>query len=241
MGHDNSEVRVLIAASGTGGHLFPAVEIARALQRRHSPLRVEFVGSGRPLEAVIVGGAGFKRHEISTVGIKQRGVRGLFEFLRTLPFALAQTWRLLSHLRPHLVVGVGGYVSVIPVTLARLRGIPTWIHEAERRPGMANSCLARYASRISLAFPDAVVPCRRKAVYTGQPVRRIFQEIAAEENARVHPEHLLVTGGSQGARTLDEAMLALIPMLRKHGMKVRHQSRKENVERLRAAYVREGL
>ena len=237
----NREVRVLIAASGTGGHLFPAVDIAKALVRRPEPVRVEFIGAGRPLEAAIVDAAGFTRHVIKTVGIKQRGLRGALEFSLTLPGALRRLWRLFSSFRPDAVVGVGGYVSVLPVTMARLRGVPTWIHEAERRPGMANALLARYADKISIAFEDAEVPCRHKAVYTGQPIREIFREIAAERHEVERPRRVLITGGSQGARALDEALLALTDVLRECGVLVRHQCRTENVEKVRAGYRAAGI
>ncbi len=221
--------------------MFPAVDIARAFQRARADAIVEFVGSGRPLEAVIIDQAGFKRHVIDTVGIKQRGFAGLAEFAMTLPKAVSQMWRILSDFRPDVVVGVGGYVSFLPVTLAWLRGIPTWIHEAERRPGLANKVLAHYASRISVAFSDAEVPCRRKTVYTGQPVRQVFRDIAEDSHAAESPGKLLVTGGSQGARALDEAMLKLIPLLKRHQLSVRHQCRTENLEKLETAYREAGV
>ena len=102
------KIHVLIAASGTGGHLFPAVDIADAFREINPEIEVEFVGSGRPLEEKIVDAKGYKRTVIHTVGIKQRGLFGLIEFFKTLPEAFFQTWSLFSRFKPSVVVGVGG-------------------------------------------------------------------------------------------------------------------------------------
>ena len=147
-------LRVLIAASGSGGHLFPALLIARAFRKLAPGARVEFVGCGRPLEEEIVVKGGFVRHVIPAVGLMRGGLSGLFRFLVNLPSGAWRVWSLLSRLRPQIVVGVGGYVTFLPVTLARLRGIPTWIHEPELKPGLANRILSHYASRISLGFNE---------------------------------------------------------------------------------------
>ena len=234
-------VRVLIAASGTGGHLFPAVDIARAFQKIDEKAEVMFVGSGRYLEAEIIDKAGFTRSVIDIVGIKQRGLSGLIEFCMKLPSALLQGWGIISRFKPDIVIGVGGYVTVIPVVLAWLRGIPTWIHEAERSPGMANRFLAHISYRISVAFQDAQVSQRDKVVYTGQPIREVFKEIAAENKEVDIPRNLLITGGSQGANALDTVAEALMPFFKEKNLNIRHQCRQENLEKLKAAYAENGV
>lgn len=236
-------VTIIIAAGGTGGHLIPALEIARALKERAASsgadLRVEFVGSGRPLEEQLVDKLGFARHVVPIVGVKRRGLKGLLEFGLRLPKALLVTWRLISKLKPSLVMGIGGYVSVLPVTLAAVRGIPTWIHEAEIRPGLANWFLMHFASRVSTAFQDARVPRRRGTEFTGHPVRQKLCDLRAQIRPHADaPRRLLVLGGSQGARAIDDAMCSLCGFLKERGLEVRHQARPERVAELQQAYER---
>ncbi len=231
---------ILIAASGTGGHLLPAVQIAKSLKAQDPGVIVEFIGSGRPLETKLVDGAGFKRHVLFAVGVKGLGPLGFLRFILTFPRTFIQVWRLLSMTRPVAVVGVGGYVSVLPVILASLRGVPTWIHEAELKPGMANGLLCWFARRISVAFEAAQIPCKGKVLYTGHPIRQDLREV--HQHARsVPPKHLLVLGGSQGAAALDRSVPELCSLLGPAGIEVRHQCRPENVDQVTSAYRRGGL
>lgn len=233
---------ILIAASGSGGHLLPAVYIARAIKRQSPSHEIAFVGSGRPLEEKLIDPEGFPRHIVTISGIKRTGLVGKLRFLLRFPAAVCATWGLISRVKPAVVVGVGGYVSVLPVLLARLRGIPTWIHEAELHPGLANHLLSYVTSKISLAFESSRMPCARKTVYTGHPVREQIRAIApvqAPSNGVI--SHLLVMGGSQGADAVDRAMVAVAPLLRERGIEVWHQSRVENVEFVRRGYSEAGV
>ena len=227
---------ILIAAGGTGGHLIPALEIAFALQALEPAVHIEFIGSGRPLESQTIDAAGYQRHQISTSGIKRRGLAGLARFCVTFPIALGQVWRIFRERKPKLVIGVGGYVTFIPVTLARLCGIPAWIHEAELKPGLANWVLSLYASRVSLAFEGAKMPGWARTVVTGHPLRSEIRAAAVERKTVTRPRKLLVVGGSQGARAIDAAMEALAGFIKAEGLEVWHQCRPESVEGLRAAY-----
>lgn len=234
-------LKVLVAASGTGGHLIPALHIIRALQECSPAAVIECVGAGKPLEEKIFVENGFKRHVISSVGIKRRGIIGAVQFLATLPLGVFQCFRLLRRYRPDVVVGVGGYVTVLPIVVARFMGIPTWIHEAELTLGLANRTLARFADRISLSFPETKVAGRAKPVLTGHPVRG---ELKLVERTTVRPDapnRLLVLGGSQGARSLDLLTSEIGPLLRDRGVEVVHQSRPENMELVVNSYRAAGV
>ena len=152
----SEQIRFLIAASGSGGHLFPAVFIAEALSSvtEHSGKKVvvsvEFIGSGRPLEAEIIDKRGYMRHVYAAAPVKGKGPLGLLRFFLKLPANMLQVYRLLRSYKPHMVIGVGGYVSVLPVVIASLLRIPTWIHEAELEPGMANRVLTYFTKRVSV-------------------------------------------------------------------------------------------
>ena len=223
-------IRVLVAASGTGGHLIPALHIIRALQERCPGAVVETIGAGKQLEEKIFVQAGLTRHVISASGVKHRGILGWFRFVASFPFSVFQCVRLFRRFKPDVVVGVGGYVTVLPVIVARCIGIPTWIHEAELHPGLANAVLGRFAERASLAFAETKLKGRVKTVFTGHPVRPELREVERNLVREDAPRRLLIIGGSQGARGLDTVIPELGELLHTKGVEVVHQSRPENME-----------
>ncbi len=229
-------VRVLVAASGTGGHLIPALHIARAIKEHNPHAVVEFIGSGRPLEEKLVDVHGFKRHVIAAAGIKRRRLVGIAQFMWRFPRAVAQLRALYRLFAPNVVVGVGGYVSVLPVIVARMSGIPTWIHEAELHPGLANRTLAHFADRMSLAFAETAVRGRVQPEHTGHPVRSELKRVDRDTIREDAPRRMLVLGGSQGARGVDEALGACADLLLAHKIEVVHQCRQENMEKVLNAY-----
>jgi len=235
-------LRVLFAASGTGGHLIPALHIARAIQKEAPGSVIEFIGSGRPLEEKILVANGFVRHIVTSAGVKHRGLLGALRFAIRLPIGAVQCLRIMRSFRPDIVVGVGGYVSVLPVVLARISGVPTWAHEAERYPGLANKVLGYFCDRISLGFAETSFRGRAITVFTGHPVRPELREVNREVVREGAPQRLLILGGSQGARGLDNAVDQLARILAAKGVEVVHQCRPENVEFVlnsyRAAKVR---
>lgn len=234
--------RVLIAASGSGGHLFPAVYIAQALNAIESDIAIDFLGSGRPLEASIFAKAGsYPVHTVKIAGVKDLGIVGAVKFLINLPRALFQTWQLLSSLRPDCIVGVGGYVTVLPIILGKLRGVPAWIHEAELKPGLANYVLSFFADKISVAFTETRMPVTKGVVCTGHPVRSGLEVVAATTPRNSPPKNVLIIGGSQGASALDEALPALSELFRSHNVLIRHQCRKNNGDVVRKRYEEQGM
>jgi UDP-N-acetylglucosamine--N-acetylmuramyl-(pentapeptide) pyrophosphoryl-undecaprenol N-acetylglucosamine transferase len=223
-------LRVLVAASGTGGHLIPALQIMQALQRAQPDGVIEAIGTGKPLEEKVIVSNGFVRHIVSAAAIKQRGPLGILRFLCTLPKGVLGCMTLFRRRQPDVVVGVGGYVSVLPVIVARLMGIPTWIHEAELHLGLANRALSFFADRISISFGETKVRGRAKPVFTGHPVRPELRGVNRSGDREGAPSRLLVLGGSQGARGLDTVISEIAPLLHDRGVEVVHQCRAENME-----------
>ena len=237
----NEDSRIIIAASGSGGHLFPAQFIAGKIREISPGAEVVFVGSGRPLEEKLIDGAGFRREVLPFEGLRAGGA-GWIALMWRIPRALVATWKLFLRIRPDVVIGVGGYVSVVPVLVAWLRGVPSWIHEAEARAGKANRLLAHFAAGISVAFPDVDIPRKSRCVLTGHPLREELSVFSAEKaSPPENPSRLLVLGGSQGARGLDEGMIGVAAFLKERGLDVRHQCRAESVEYVRGGYRRAGL
>lgn len=223
-------VRVLVAASGTGGHLIPAVHIIDAIKSIQPQAAVECIGVGRPLEEKILGRAGLTRHIITSFGIKRRGVFGILRFLLSLPKCFFQCVRLYKRFRPDVVVGVGGYASVVPIVVAKILGIPTWAHEAELRPGLANSVLGFFASTISISFQETKIRGFSRLEYTGHPVRPELGAVQQDLVRTDAPRRLLVLGGSQGAQGLDQVISEIGPVLKERDAEVVHQCRPDNID-----------
>jgi UDP-N-acetylglucosamine--N-acetylmuramyl-(pentapeptide) pyrophosphoryl-undecaprenol N-acetylglucosamine transferase len=238
---EDRELRVIIAASGTGGHLIPAMHIASAMKRLNPRCVVEFIGAGRPLEEKLIVEKGFSRHTIASAGVKNRSVLGLAQFLTRLPRAVVQVLSLYRRFNPDVVVGVGGYVSVLPVAIARLKGIPTWIHEAEREPGLANKVLCYFANTMSTTFPETKGRGRVSVRYTGQPLREELRRVNRTAVKPDAPKRLLVLGGSQGAKGLDSSVATIAPVLASKAIEVVHQCRPDSMEVVVNSYRAAGI
>lgn len=241
-GMSRGTTTILIAASGSGGHLLPALAIARALKREQSDLEIVFVGSGRPLERTIISEAGFQIVTINVIGFKDKKFWGKLRSIALLPKAFLQTRSLFDQLLPDLVIGVGGYVSFLPVLIARLRGIPTWIHEAEMKPGLANWLQGWYATRISTAFPDVRFPRPARLVYTGYQLREELKGLVFERgDIESDPRRILILGGSQGAEALDRLGQELATFFSERGLEIWHQCRSVNLRQLKDSYLQQSV
>jgi UDP-N-acetylglucosamine--N-acetylmuramyl-(pentapeptide) pyrophosphoryl-undecaprenol N-acetylglucosamine transferase len=235
-----AQARILIAASSTGGHLLPALHIAQAIREKDSQAVIEFIGAGKPLEETLIVKKGFVRHVIAAAGVKRLGIKGLITFFVTLPKAILQLNALFARVQPTVVVGVGGYVSVLPVILARLKGVSTWAHEAEKSPGLANRVLAYFSKNFSVAFEGTKLGGYSKVTVTGHPVRQELRSVTTGTNTTA-PKHLLILGGSQGARGLDSVVQEIAPILKERQIEVVHQSRPESLDGVATAYKSAGI
>lgn len=237
----SEERRVLVSASGTGGHIFPALHIMRELKEQQA--KILFVGAGRPLEGEILDPYNIKRRSLSISGIKNLGIKGFFSFMFKLPGAFISCWQIFSEFRPQVVIGVGGYATFLPVIIARIRGVPSWIHECELKAGLANYVLSFFATRISTAFKETKIPGSGKQYFTGQPVRRELLDMADSNECTEErrPKRILIVGGSQGARALDQAILALIPFFEQEQVEIWHQCRREDLEQIQIRYAKSVL
>ena len=236
---------VLLAAGGTGGHLFPAEALASALQKRGAT--VDLATDARV--------AHFKFSARAVHLIPSATLRGTdpFNLVRTaalLALGTAKAWAMLGRVRPTVVVGFGGYPTVPPLWAASLRGIPTVVHEQNSVMGRANRALAPRVTAIasSVRMLQRLDPrWQGKIIFTGNPVRG--EVIAAAATPYTAPEangklHLLVFGGSQGARVMSEIVPSAIEKLPgdlRARLTIVHQARAEDVDTVRAAYGRLGV
>jgi undecaprenyldiphospho-muramoylpentapeptide beta-N-acetylglucosaminyltransferase len=209
----------VITGGGTGGHVYPALALAEELVARgHRSDELTFVGSVRGLEARAVPAAGFAIELLPGRGLQRRvslaNLRVLFDAVR----AFVRARALLRRLRPRVVVGVGGYASLPCVLAARLRRLPTVVHEQNAAPGLANRIAVLLRARAAISLPGTPL---RAAVLTGNPIRR---EVAAVRRTP-DPAHPLVSivGGSLGAGRLNDAGLELYDRWRSRtDVSVRH-------------------
>ncbi|HVJ08075.1 MAG TPA: undecaprenyldiphospho-muramoylpentapeptide beta-N-acetylglucosaminyltransferase [Acidisarcina sp.] len=209
MAEGNEGLRVLIAGGGTGGHIIPALAIARELKDRfHAEVR--FVGTSRGLETRLVPQAGYRLELIQVGQLKNVSLRTRLRTLLDLPLGLARCFALLREFRPHAVVGVGGYASGPAMMAAILSRVPTLAFEPNAAPGLANRLIGKWVNAAAVNFPPAAAWFRNAEV-TGIPVRAEFFSIP-RKGAGASPR-LLVFGGSQGGRVLNQHMAAIAPQL----------------------------
>ncbi len=230
--------RVVIMAGGTGGHVYPALAVAEEL--RAKDCTVTWLGTRRGLEGRVVPAA-----EIALDPITVAGIRGKSWYRRMAgPFILVvaclQALRILRRRRPQVVLGMGGFVSGPGGLMARLLGIPLVIHEQNCIPGTTNRWLAKWANRVLEAFPGAF-PAHVGAECTGNPLRRtVGQRRARRQRRQEDALRVLVLGGSQGARVLNEIVpvaLSKLPRL----PEVRHQTGSAMRDETAAKYRETGL
>lgn len=233
---------VLIMAGGTGGHIFPGLAVAAALRARDVP--VVWLGARGGMENRIV-----PEHHIDLLTVPVTGLRGkgLMQRLAA-PWMLLRAgfaaWRIVRAVQPRSVLSLGGYVAGPGGIAARLQRKPLLVHEQNRIAGYTNRVLAKRAQKVMTGFADAF-PAELEAEWTGNPVRAPIAALAspsARFAVRTGVPHLLILGGSLGARTLNQGLpnaLSLIPADRRP--EVLHQCGNANVEATRAAYKRVGV
>ena len=224
---------MLIAGGGTGGHIIPALAVARELVARQQA-EVLFVGTPRGMESRLIPEAGFKLHLVEIGPLNKVSLRTRLQTLLALPRSLAECKRLIREFSPDVVLGVGGYASGPAMGAAIQLKVPTMAFEPNAVPGLANRLIGRWVQAAAVNFPSAAAWFRNAEV-TGIPVRPEFFKL--EPNPGAEP-HLLVFGGSQGARLFNitlpviaEDLLTAVPQLT-----ILHQCGARHAESTQAAY-----
>ena len=231
-------MKLLIAGGGTGGHVFPALAIAREWISRGPERETVFAGTKRGMEARLVPEAGYALETIRAAGLK--GIGGLRLARNAMKLAPAM-WDSFSILRRHdfcAALGVGGYAAGPMMLAAALRGLPTVIFEPNAVPGFTNRVLARLATRIATAYESPTKLWGAKATLTGVPVRPEFFAIAAR--TPTEPFHVLIAGGSQGAQVINRTMVEAADFLaaQKNRICIVHQTGERDYNAVRTAYER---
>jgi len=228
--------RLIIAAGGTGGHIYPGLAVGRELRARHPDAVILFVGTSRGLEDEIIGKEGFDVEILRAKPLRGGSLARKIKGVMALAPAYRDARRLLRRFRPDAVVGVGGYISGPLLLAASRRRIPTLILEPNFDPGLTNLWLARFVDAAAVAWDETAKHFRGKAFVAGNPIR---SEIAEVPDV-VPAGHLrvLLFGGSQGSQVLNEAMVAALPhLLPTERFRITHQTGPGQVDEVRAAYA----
>lgn len=243
MAVDIPSTHLLIAGGGTGGHLFPGVAVADEWCRRFGPGRVLFVGTGRPFERDVLDRAGYPHHSITASGVKGLGWRRKCKAMAAVPIGIMQSMEIIRRWQPGAVVAVGGYSSG-PVALAAwLLRVPVVLHEQNTIAGITNRLLAPLARRVYVSFPRTRISAApEKMRHTGNPVRRGFTPSQWQPFDPNQAFTVLVIGGSQGARGINQAVADMLRELPEPRMyRFIHQTGAADEERIRQAYDQAGV
>jgi len=231
-------VKLLIAGGGTGGHVFPAMAIAREWVSRGADRDVVLVGTQRGIEMRLVPQAGLPLETIRVAGLKGKGGTTLMKNLAMLGTGMVDAFAVLKRHKPAVAFGVGGYAAGPMLLASWLRGIPSVIFEPNAEPGFTNRVVARFAKWIATGYEVTAKVWGEKAVLTGCPVRPEFFSI--EPHPAGKPLRLLITGGSQGALPVNRAVVDAMDLLaaRKSELQIVHQTGERDYNAVRTAYAR---
>ena len=214
-------IRVMIVGGGTGGHITPALSIGEALKARNPQTELLFVGSDRGLEREMIGKSGFRLEEFSLSGLPSKPSLGAFKQALQVLKAYQRIKRLIGEFKPDVIVGTGGYVTVPGALAAKTSRVPLVLQEQNSIPGKANRLLSRWAAEVHIHFTESrrYFKDRGKLRLSGNPVRIRIPEgrgLKTLQKYRLHPERktVLILGGSQGAHSLNQAFIDMLPHFR---------------------------
>lgn len=241
--------KVIIAGGGTGGHLFPGMAIAEELRRRDRRIELLWVGTERGIEARVLPPLGEKLELLDVTPLKGQGALGVARSLGRIPVAMGRAARILDAFQPDLVLGVGGYASGPILAAAAAKGVKTALHEQNAHVGLTNRILARLVDRAYLSYAETAdrFPAAKVCV-VGNPVRRAFVQAARRAVAdpsgfESRSRTVLVIGGSQGARALNQIVpeaLARAGVDARH-LRIVHQTGKAMRDEVAAVYRNLGV
>jgi len=232
--------RVLISGGGTAGHIHPALAVGRKLKEKNRDIQITFVGSTRKLERSIMDHYHADFIPLKIEGLKGRGIK-IARSLFILPAAFLRSMSILIKLKPSLSIGVGGYSSGPIVLISAWLGIPTLILEQNSLPGFTNRMLIPWVKKAVVSFESSLPYFKKKGICLGNPVRDEFYALPPKQ--RTDRLTLLIFGGSQGSRFLNEGMIKSLPLLTQEAenLIIYHQTGENNLEQVKQAYLKHGI
>jgi len=220
--------RIVIMAGGTGGHIFPALAVAQFLQTQG--WQVSWLGTKAGLESRVIPEAGIEIDWLSVSGLRGKGILSKVTAVFKLAKSCAEARKILKQRKPDVVLGMGGFVAAPGGLIAKMLKIPLIIHEQNRVVGTTNRLLAKIAAKVLQGFPNSFAP-KFNAICTGNPLRKSFVDAIKQKNSNNEVLKILIVGGSQGAKALNENVPNAIELFAsppfqggRGGCDVRHQT-----------------
>lgn len=231
-------MKIIIAAGGTGGHLFPGIALAEEFKTKNEENKVLFIGTKRGMEERILSREGFHFEAIRASSLKGKNLLDQLKSLIQIPQSIFQVFMIIKRFNPDLVIGLGGYVSGPVVLAASLMGIKTAIHEQNTLPGLTNKLLGKRAQLIFVSFEQALsyFP-KEKTVMVGNPIRKRCLAGVVPSPPR-SPFTLLILGGSLGSHQINRAMIDAVNHLLsiRDAIKIIHQTGERDLRLVKEAY-----
>ncbi|WP_027339302.1 undecaprenyldiphospho-muramoylpentapeptide beta-N-acetylglucosaminyltransferase [Halonatronum saccharophilum] len=241
-------MKVLISGGGTGGHIYPGLAIAKAIEERYEGAEILFVGTEIGLESDIIPKSGYKLKTIKVSGLPRKVSFKLVKSVLESGLGFIQAKRIIKSFKPNIVIGTGGYVCGPVVLAASLKKVPTLIHEQNVYPGITNKLLARFVDKVALSNIDAkkYFCSPQKVELTGNPIRgEILTKDKAESykdlNLDKDRKVILAFGGSRGAKSINESLLYLYPQIRNSNLQLLHITGKEGFDEVKDKALELGI
>lgn len=242
-------MKIVIAGGGTGGHIFPALAVAKELEKTIPDLKVTFVGTTRGLEARVIPKAGYDLRFIRSEGLVGKNIFNTVKSIMKIPLSLSDSYELLKELEPDLVLGVGGYSSGPLVLCARMLGIPSMIHEQNTLPGLANKILGKFVDTVAVTYHESMKYFPQCKTYlTGNPIREEILKGDRESGYRNFSLDrecftIFVFGGSAGAGSINKAVGEALEYLESLKDKIQflHQTGERDCDAMKEVYRSRGF
>lgn len=232
--------RIIISGGGTAGHLYPGLAISQKLKEKDPGIDITFVGSSREIEKKIMRHYHVNFIALNIEGIKGRGIKVVKSFL-ILPYAFLKSFFILARIKPHLVIGLGGYSSGPIVLLASWIKIPTLIMEQNLYPGFTNRVLLPWVKKAVVSFKNSLSHFKGKGIFLGNPTREEFYSLPPK--TRNNKLSILVFGGSQGSHFLNKGVTSSLTNLKKfkESLRIFHQTGKKDYTWVKEKYSQNGF
>ncbi len=238
MSNSEGKYTYFITGGGTGGHIYPAVAVADALYTDAETEVIYYIGNPDNLEAEIVGKKGYEFLPVQVHGMPRKFGSALLKWTMQLVIAVLHCWSYINTYKPNAVFGTGGYVSAPILIACRLAKVPYMMHDCDARPGLVTRKLASGASAVSLAFECAKNCISNENIFVnGNPIRPEFKSLTKFEARQAmglgHKLTICIMGGSQGARSINDAAVEIIKTLsQKYDVQIIFQTGKKNFDRV---------
>lgn len=233
----NNKFKIVITGGGTGGHIYPALAVAQTLKNDNDVEKIYYIGCNRNMESKIIPKEGFEFYSISISGMPRKHFVGLFKWTIELLHSTIQSLAHLIKLKPDVVFGTGGYVSGPVLIAASLLKIPFIIHDSDAHPGIVSRAMSPFAKAVSVSFESAKKYMKsNNTIVNGNPIRSNLNKIDKEEacnklNLSSNKKTIFVMGGSQGAKSINNAIAEIIKnLITNENFQVIHQTGAKNFD-----------